>query len=100
MAGKDVWLIADFACTEGKADEMKTHLRELIPDVRNEKGCLFDDCFQDAEDPLKFRFVEHWETEEDMQAHINGQPAARWDKNAGHLRASEVEIRTFRSIWD
>lgn len=100
MAGKDIWLLADFECKADKVEEMKKHLRELITDVRKEKGCLFDDCFQDATDPTKFRFVEHWATEEDMQAHINGQPAARWDRNAGHLRATDVEIRTFKSIWD
>lgn len=100
MSGKDVWLLADFVCKADKVEEMKGHLKQLIPDVRKEKGCLFDDCFQDAEDPTKFRFVEHWESMEDAQAHMNGQPAARWDKNAGHLRASDVEIRTFKSIWD
>jgi quinol monooxygenase YgiN len=100
MAAKDIWLLADFTCKEGKAEEMKEHLRELITDVRQEKGCLFDDCFQDAEDPLKFRFVEHWATEDDMNNHINGEPAARWEKNAGHLRATDPALRTFKTIWE
>ncbi len=100
MSGKDVWLIADFTCKEGMAEQMKKHLRELVTDVRKEMGCLFDDCVQDSENPLRFTFVEHWETEEDMNNHINGIPAARWDKNAGHLRATDVVIRTHKPIWD
>ena len=99
MAGKDVWLIADFTCKEGTAEEMKQHLRELVTDVRKEKGCIFDDCVQDSGNPLRFTFVEHWETVEDMNNHVNGKPAARWDKNAGHLRATDVVIREHLSIW-
>lgn len=100
MSGKDVWLLADFTCKADKVEEIKVHLKQLIPDVRKEKGCLFDDCFQDADDPTKFTFVEHWATMEDAQAHMNGAPAARWGKNAGPLHASGEVIRMLKSIWD
>lgn len=53
-----------------------------------------------AEIPLKFTFVEHWATEQDMNHHINGEPAARWERNAGHLRATDVTIRVYETIWE
>jgi quinol monooxygenase YgiN len=99
MATNDVWVLARFVCKEGMAEEVKKHLKVLINDVRKEHGCRFDDCIQDAENPLAFTFVEHWETAADFDAHVAGAPAKRWAEQAGHLIAVPVDIKHFNSIW-
>lgn len=95
----EVWVTARFVAKAGMADEMRRHLRELVQAVRLEKGCLFDDCVQDTEDPNAFTFIEHWETMADFDAHVVGAPSKKWAASTGHMVAEPVVIRHFKSIW-
>lgn len=99
MAKTDVWLTAPFTCKPGKGEEIKKHLRVLIPKVRQEKGCLFDECIQNAANPDEFVFVEHWATKEDMDAHINGAPAAEFGANTADLMESPPNVIVYNDIW-
>lgn len=99
MANQEVWVTARFEVKNGAAEEMKKHLHPLITAVRKEKGCLFDDCLQSADDPNVFMFVEHWATQADFQAHVDGAAAAKWAADSGHLVAVPVDIAHFKSIW-
>ena len=99
MGKRDIWAVAGFTCKKGASEEMKKHLRVLVTEVRKEHGCLFDDCLQDAKNPLAFLFVEHWETPEDFDAHVNGAPAKRWAEATGHMIDIPVDIRILKEIW-
>lgn len=98
MNGNDVWVIASFTCKEGKEQELLKHLLVLIEEVNQEPGCLKYDCYQDTENPLAFTFIEHWESQEDLDAHAAGEAVARWGDVSGHLRATEAKIQVLRDV--
>lgn len=99
MANQDLWVTATFKVKAGMAEEMKPHLHRLIRAVRQEHGCLFDDCVQDGNDPNGFMFIEHWATQADFDAHVAGAPAKTWSDATGHMIAVAVDIQPRKSIW-
>jgi quinol monooxygenase YgiN len=95
----EVWVTARFMVKEGMAEEMLEHLRVLVTDVRQEPGCLFDDCIQDASNPLAFTFIEHWQTQADFDAHVVSAASRKWAADTGHMIAKPCDIQMFKSIW-
>jgi quinol monooxygenase YgiN len=99
MARQDLWVTATYTVKDGMAEAMKPHLHQLIGAVRQEHGCLFDDCVQNGKNPNAFMFIEHWATRADFDAHVAGAPAKKWSDATGHMLAVPVEIFEHRSIW-
>jgi quinol monooxygenase YgiN len=99
MARQDMWVTARFVVKAGMAEEMKPYLNQLVRAVRQEHGCLFDDCVQDAKDPNAFTFLEHWATPADFDAHVAGAPAKKWSDATGHMVSVPVDIVYHKSIW-
>lgn len=99
MAKTDMWLTAPFICKPGKQEEIKKLLHVLIPKVRREHGCLFDDCVQERDNPTHFQFVEHWASLEDADAHINGAAAAEFGAASADLMEAAPTPVFNNDIW-
>ena len=98
MNRKDVWVVASFVCKEGKEQELLKHLLVLVDEVNREPGCIKYDCYQDTENPLSFTFIEHWESQEHLDAHAAGAAVERWREVSGHLREPGTEVRVLRDV--
>ena len=57
----------DFKAQPNKVNEVIEMLKLTLPETRGFKGCLGLKCYQDCDDKTVFKFVEHWETNEDYQ---------------------------------
>ena len=52
------------------ADEVERLALEHVRRSREEPGCLLHSVHRDVEDPLRFVFVEHWESADALRAHF------------------------------
>ena len=50
---------------------VKKELLNLVDPTRLEKGCVDYTFYQDNEDPNVLMLYENWETNEDLEAHMN-----------------------------
>jgi len=63
-----VRILACAEAQEGKAEELKQVLLQLVEPTRKEKGNLFYE-FYASNQPGVFYFNEHWASAEDLKAH-------------------------------
>ncbi len=65
-----VTIIAEFKLLE-QTDRVKKELLNLVEPTRNEKGCVDYTFYLDNDDANILMLYENWESEEDLQAHMN-----------------------------
>lgn len=79
-------VVAHIHAAAGNEALVREVLEGFVAPTRGEAGCLRYDLFQDIMDPLKFTFIEEWESEAALAAH--GQSAhitAGRERMAGKL---------------
>ena len=70
-------VIARGELKQGAMETLAPLYRELIEKTRQEKGCKEYGFFLDLEDETKCCFVEIWETDEALAAHIKSEHFTR-----------------------
>ena len=53
-----------------RAEELKKVCLDLIEPTRKEDGCISYDLYQDVTNPGKFTFIENWQSNEHLDAHL------------------------------
>ena len=64
-------VIAYMRAAPGKRDELRAALEALVEPTSREKGYVNYDLHQGAEDPDRFFFYENWESDADLDAHLD-----------------------------
>lgn len=75
-------VVAYMRAAPGKRDVLRQVLEGLIEPTSKEKGCINYDLHQGVADPDRFFFYENWESDADLDAHLD----------APHLRAFAARI--------
>jgi quinol monooxygenase YgiN len=90
-----VRVIARAQAVEGKAEELKAVLKQLVEPTRQEKGCIYYDLFA-SNLPGVLIFNEEWASAEDLQTHASTERMAQVQAQAAPFRlgATEVNILT------
>lgn len=70
MAMQTVRVVADIRARGEKRDEVLTLLRKLVEPTKREAGCLEYDLHVNLEDDRQFTFVEEWESQAALDAHL------------------------------
>jgi len=65
-----------------RVDEVRALLQALQEPTRRETGCISYDLLQNRNDPTDLTFVEEWEQEADLEAHLA----------SGHIKAALVQL--------
>lgn len=63
-------VIALFKAKSGKTEALKTFLSRFIEPTLKEKGCMIYELHQNALDKSDFAFIEEWENEATLDAHL------------------------------
>jgi quinol monooxygenase YgiN len=66
----EVRVIARAEASDGKAEELKNLLKQLVAPTRGEKGNLSYEFFESNLAGIYF-FVEHWASQEELKVHAN-----------------------------
>ena len=64
-------VIADMRAAPGKRDELRAALEALVEPTSREKGYVNYDLHQGIEDADHFFFYENWESDADLDAHLD-----------------------------
>ena len=64
-------VIAFMRAAPGKRDELRAALEALVEPTSREKGYVNYDLHQSVGDPDQFFFYENWESDADLDAHLD-----------------------------
>ena len=64
-------VIAHMRAAPGKQDELRAALEALVEPTSKEQGYVNYDLHQSIEDPDRFFFYENWESDADLDAHLD-----------------------------
>lgn len=66
-------VIGEIRAKTNDQDEVKKELAKLVEPTQKEKGCVKYDLHQDRRDPTLFFFLEEWNSEDDLDSHLQSQ---------------------------
>lgn len=76
-------------------DETRAALEAFVEPTRAESGCIVYELMQNNDDPTDFTFVEEWESDETLDAHLASPHITSFKERAGDLLACEPDIRRY-----
>lgn len=84
-----------------KADQVKAFqdlARELVAETRKEKGCIAYALNQDLKDPTVLTFIERWEDQAAIDAHMKSAHFVRIVPQLGPLTSAPGDMRLYREL--
>lgn len=91
-------VVANVVAFTNQIESLKEVLLELVQATRQEAGCIQYDLCQSIDNPASFTFVEEWETEEALKAHLGGDNLDRALKKVEGMVAVGPDIRLYQQI--
>ena len=79
-------------------DETRATLEGFVDPTRAEIGCVYYELMQNNADPTDFTFVEEWESNETLDAHLESPHILAFKERAGDLLACDPDIRRYRLV--
>lgn len=98
MSKTTIRVVARVVAFEDKVEQVKSVLRELIEPTRKEEGCLVYELLQNEKDSTDFTFVEEWESQELLNAHLASAHIAKAVSKLNGLLAAAPDIRVYRLL--
>ena len=91
-------VIAKFYLKPNTAAEAAPVLRELIAATRKEAGCREYGVFYETKEPLNYAFIETWDSQEALDAHMNTDHFINGFAKLNELFAKPVEIQILEEL--
>jgi len=85
-------VIAKLTIKEGKVEEFKSSIPELVAETRKEDGCHSYQLFQEVKNKNVLTFVEDWESMEALQKHMNSKHFQEVMPKLTELQEKEMEL--------
>jgi quinol monooxygenase YgiN len=98
MSKMNVRVVARVVALPDKVAEVKSVLLELIDPTRQENGCIVYELLHNHKDPTDFTFVEEWETQALLDAHLASPHIAAAASQLEGLLAAELDIRLYHLL--
>ncbi|MBI9077362.1 MAG: antibiotic biosynthesis monooxygenase [Desulfatibacillum sp.] len=98
MSDQSVKVVAHLKVKEDKIQELQDVLTRAIPATREENGCLQYDLCQNTADPTQFTFLEEWENNECLGAHLSAPAFKVLSGKLADLLAAAPDIRVYKLI--
>lgn len=98
MALTTVRVVAHVVALSEKVEQVKLILLGLIEPTRQESGCIQYELLQNQEDPTNFVFVEEWESDALLDAHLESPHMIEVDAKLDGLLAAEPDIQFYQVL--
>lgn len=98
MSKTKIRVVARVVALPDKVEDVKSVLLGLIEPTRQEDGCIVYELLQNQDDPTDFTFVEEWESQALLDAHLASAHLAEADAKLEGLVAAEPDIRIYRLL--
>ena len=91
-------VVAHLTSKPETVEETRQALEGFIDPTRAEAGCILYILMQNNDDPTDFTFVEEWESDETLDAHLASPHISAFKERAADLLACEPDIRRYTLI--
>jgi quinol monooxygenase YgiN len=98
MSKTAIRVVARVIALPDKVEEVKSILMGLIEPTRQEEGCIAYELLHNHQDPTDFTFVEEWESQALLNAHLASEHIAQASSQLSGLIASEPDIRVYHLL--
>jgi quinol monooxygenase YgiN len=91
-------VIATITAIKGKGKDLRDVLSKLIEPTRKEPGCISYTLLNNIADQTEYTFFEEWETEKDLESHMQSSHFQKAVSSLNGLIASDPEIKQYYSM--
>jgi quinol monooxygenase YgiN len=98
MAADTIRVVARLVARPDRAAELSRLLVGLIAPTRREDGCLRYELWQNLNDRSDFTFVEEWENETALDAHLSSRHVTEMRSRLHELLAQPADLRTYKLL--
>ncbi len=98
MSSNTLKVIAKINALKGKENNLREVLIKLIEPTRNEPGCISYTLLNNNEDQAEFTFYEEWQTEKNLEIHMQSAHFQEAVTNLDGLISCEPDIRQYYSV--
>ena len=98
MAVNSIRIIAKVVAKPDSVDQVCSILSDLVEPTRQESGCINYELLQNRTDPTDFTFVEEWETDAAIDAHLTTKHIRDALTKLPGLISSAPDIRRYRVV--
>lgn len=95
MTAETIRVVAHLTAKSNRIDETRAALEALVEPTRAEAGCIVYELMQNNADATDFTFVEEWESDETLDAHLVSDHIRALQEKADGLLASAPDIRRY-----
>jgi quinol monooxygenase YgiN len=90
--------VARIVALPDKVEQVKSALMQLLSPTRLEDGCIIYQLLQNQEDPTDFTFVEEWESNAKLDAHLASAHLQEALPKLNGALAASPDIRRYRLL--
>ena len=98
MSKTTIRVVARVIALSDKVEAVKSILLRIIEPTRQEDDCIAYELLHNQEDPTDFTFVEEWESQESLNAHLASVHIAEAISQLNGLLAAEPDIRLYQLL--
>lgn len=98
MSKHTVRVVARIVARPDKVEELRALLMSLIEPTRKEPGCIAYELLQNKADETDFTFVEEWQDDAVLDAHLASPHVREALSKAPALLAAEPDIRRYQVV--
>jgi quinol monooxygenase YgiN len=95
MTAETIRVVARLIAKPGRVEETLEELTVLIGPTRAEDGCIVYELMQNNDDPTDFTFLEEWESDATLDAHLESEHVKHFQSRADELLAAPPDIRRY-----
>ena len=93
----EIVVVGSMRAKPGKEEETRDALSALVVPTHAEDGCVLYSLHQGAADPSRFAFVERWESQDKLDAHLGSDHIATVLAQADALLAEPPDIVVYEA---
>ena len=98
MTDTSLRVVARAVARPDKIDELRSVLLPLIEPTRQEPGCIRYEMLQNNSDPTDFTFVEEWESDAALDAHLETDHFREVAAKLPDLIVGQPDIRRYSVV--
>lgn len=87
-----------FDVKQDSLDEFRKELNHMVIESNKEKGCTWYQLYQNTSDPFAYELVEHWDTQEDLDAHAKTPHWIHFDNTVNNYLKQDYEEHHYKEI--
>jgi len=91
-------VVAHITAKPNKIDETRQVLEGFIEPTRKEKGCNLYELHQNLADPTDFTFIEEWESDEDLENHLQSHHIESAFSTIAEICSAPPDVRRYQRL--